>query len=74
LAVFKVMPLITGDIVKVLPDAPLIALTCSDAVRPTEVVIVETLPAPTSEIPGFTTTVTAIEVVEPKESVAVMVS
>jgi hypothetical protein len=74
LAVFNVMPLITGDIVNVLPDAPLRAFTCSDAVRPTEVVIVETLPSPTREIPGLTTTVTGIEVVAPSESVAVMVS
>ena len=68
------MPLITGDIVKVLPDAPLMALTCSDADRPTDVVIVETPPSPTRVIPGFTTTVIAIDVVAPRESVAVIVS
>jgi hypothetical protein len=68
------MPLITGDIVNVLPDAPLRAFTCSEAVRPTEVVIVETLPSPTREMPGLTTTVTGIEVVDPSESVAVIVS
>jgi hypothetical protein len=63
-----------GDIVKVLPDAPLSAFTCKEAVRPNEVLMVEIPPSPTSVIPGFTTTVTGIDVVDPSESVAVIVS
>ena len=41
---------------------------------PTEVVIVEILPAPANVIPGFTVTVIAMLVVDPNESVAVIVS
>ena len=70
----RVIPVSTGNIEKVLPDAPFSALTCKEAARPTDVVIVETFPSPTRDIPGFTTTVTGIEVVEPRESVAVIVS
>jgi hypothetical protein len=68
------MPLIIGDIVKVLPDAPLRAFTCKEAVLPTDVFMVEIPPSPTSVIPGLTTTVTGIDVVDPSESAAVIVS
>jgi hypothetical protein len=60
--------------VNVRPDAPLSALTCKEAVRPTDVLIVEIPPAPASVIPGLTVTVIGSDVLDPNESVAVIVS
>ncbi len=68
------MPLMIGDIVKVLPDAPLSAFTCREAVLPTDVFMVEIPPSPASVIPGLTVTVIGIDVLDPNESVAVIVS